>query len=200
MNKQELTQALVYRGKFRKSEPRKAAPFVRYAWQQITGNSSIMSSMFAKPEWLTEENQQLFNAIGAEHGFCSPTGERGTVIEVNQLNDTIEVKNYYGPGRGSLAQISSTGLDDKLNALSWIDLAAIYMAKTKAPFSFDRLAVLTALFESDVPRQIAENWKGEKGLRLGEVRRVIARDYLGGFNAPTDMYVSACLEYKGLDL
>lgn len=189
--KDQLITELTYRGKVRKTKPKNASDIARRCWDYINRDQlSVYSLMMAGHP--TDDEKALFTAVGAELGLCSPTGEKGTVITVD--GDTVIINNYYAPGRGSLGQVFSRGLAEKVNTLGWNDCAMLLQCVEVQPFPYGKYReVLQAAKDFDFTKSI-EAVKTK--FTLGEFRKYIANRALGGINAPMDSYLDALIELK----
>jgi len=115
------------------------------------------------------------------------------MTEITLDGDVVVVKWTGRKGRGSLLQIAAEGNAKNVNKLDLRQCVAVYICVKSVPFPCgDGKNVYRKALEF-VDGQVKIMETAEK-LGLGKVRKSLVESAGGGFNAPTDSYISAAVE------
>lgn len=106
----------------------------------------------------TEELQAMVKPIAIKQGLMSPTGQRGTVVEINE-DQTVTVKNYYAPGKGSLAAISLQGMDKIINSMDYSDIVLLIVAIKARPFALGTEKEVLQKINRELLQPVIDNYK-----------------------------------------
>ena len=115
------------------------------------------------------------------------------MTEITLDGDVVVVKWTGLKGYGSLLQIAAEGNAKNVNKLNLRQCVAVYICVKSRPFPCGDGKNVYRKALKFVDNQIKMMDAAEK-LGLGKVRKSLVESAGGGFNAPTDSYISVAVE------